>query len=90
MLHGRFRTPWHVISQSKDYSAALASLQSNYGLAGSAPSICPKKSRSNATKPIHAATPAKVPGLQKEYQTAFGMLSSQFGFGAAAPKYQAA
>ncbi|KAJ7729580.1 hypothetical protein B0H16DRAFT_1330366, partial [Mycena metata] len=84
-------------SQSKDYSAAFASLQSNYGLAGSAPSICSKKSqsRSNAFKPAPIHVPsAKVPALhaQKNYQAAFGALSSQFGFGsrAATSKHQAA
>ncbi|KAJ7716629.1 hypothetical protein B0H16DRAFT_454423 [Mycena metata] len=85
-------------SQSKDYSAAFASLQSNYGLAGSASSIYSKKSQSGskASKPTPIHVPsAKVSALhaKKDYQTAFGALSSQFGFGsghAAASKHQAA
>ncbi|KAJ7155194.1 hypothetical protein C8R46DRAFT_437389 [Mycena filopes] len=81
-------------SQPKDYSAAFASLQSNYGLAGTAPSVCSKKSSgSKAPKTATALAPAPaVPTTQKkDYQSAFGALSSQFGFGmTATPKYQAA
>ncbi|KAJ7729575.1 hypothetical protein B0H16DRAFT_1893828 [Mycena metata] len=84
-------------SQSKDYSAVFASLQSNYGLAGSAPSIYFKRSQSGSKPskptPFHAPS-AKGPALHaKDYQAAFGALSSRFGFGtghAATSKYQAA
>ncbi|KAJ7729596.1 hypothetical protein B0H16DRAFT_1893839 [Mycena metata] len=64
-------------AQSKDYSAAFASLQSNYGLAGNAPSVYSKKSqsRSNGSKPVSTHAPA--PRAQKDYQAAFGALSSQ-------------
>ncbi|KAJ7479865.1 hypothetical protein FB451DRAFT_1556671 [Mycena latifolia] len=70
--------------QPKDYSAAFASLQSMYGLGGTAPSISPKTSRAKAPKPAPAAA-ADGPTAQKDYQRAFGALSAQLGFSGVAP-----
>ncbi|KAJ6571443.1 hypothetical protein B0H19DRAFT_1129987 [Mycena capillaripes] len=74
--------------QTKDYAAAFASLQSTYGLGGSAPSLTFKKTRSNGSKKTQLPHTQTTNG-QRDYQQAFGALSSQFGFTGIAPKYNA-
>ncbi|KAK7031521.1 hypothetical protein R3P38DRAFT_2924136 [Favolaschia claudopus] len=83
------RTPLNG-SQSKDYQAAFATLQSTYGFAGSAPSPVPKTSAS-AKSSTRTPTPVKAPSTQtqtkakKDYRSAFGALQSTFGFSGASP-----
>ncbi|KAJ7886008.1 hypothetical protein B0H13DRAFT_901187 [Mycena leptocephala] len=68
--------------QPKDFQSAFASLQSTYGLNGTAPSPVSKKSPSpsSTTFPVDAS---RTPN--KNFQSAFADLQSTYGFGGAVP-----
>ncbi|KAJ7160021.1 hypothetical protein C8R43DRAFT_994115 [Mycena crocata] len=75
-------------SAPKDYAAAFASLQSTYGVAGRAPSVCSKQRSVSSNKQKSPAAQGAYQSIPtgKNYGSAFGALSSQFGFGGAPAK----
>lgn len=82
----------HNKKPSKDYSAAFASLQSQFGFGATAPVVATtsKKVKSQKTKPTRPTQPAEGPSsaTNKDWSLAFANLQSQYGYSGSAP-YQA-
>jgi len=82
------KTPF-VSGPQKDYSAAFASLQTNFGFNGTAaPIYNPAPARTQQRVETRSGTSAQVPprtAAAKDYEAAFGTLSSSFGFVGCAP-----
>lgn len=78
-------------SSEKDYSAAFASLQNNFGFTGTAapiynPAPAPKVKRVGTRSSTSAPAPPRSSITStKDYEAAFGTLSSSFGFVGRAP-----
>ncbi|KAF7357001.1 hypothetical protein MVEN_01036700 [Mycena venus] len=70
-------------SQSKDFQAAFASLQSTFGFSGAVPSPVQKK-QTSAPRSVVAPSPA-TRSAGKNFASAFADLQSTYGFGGAAP-----
>ena len=78
----------HGKKPSKDFSAAFASLQSQFGFGAAAP-IVSAPSKKTKTKKTRSPVPAQKPTTgEKDWALAFSNLQSQYGFGGSAP-YQA-
>ncbi|KAJ7173659.1 hypothetical protein C8R46DRAFT_119420 [Mycena filopes] len=79
------RAPLTGSTQTKNFQAAFASLQSTYGFAASAPTPVAKKN-SSSTRSLSSTTPTSTSAPQtKDFQSAFADLQSAYGFGSSAP-----
>ncbi|KAH8105095.1 hypothetical protein BXZ70DRAFT_904359 [Cristinia sonorae] len=86
-------TPTSPPPPQKDFSAALASLQSEYGFGGAAPMRIPDSPKSTTRKaakgskggPTSASQASPLPAGAKDYEASLAALQSTYGFGGTAP-----